>query len=62
MKRRSNQIAWILFIAASATGLGCTPLEHGVRDGINEGFNAAIATLIEAPFAYLVDQWLAGGN
>jgi len=37
---------------------GCD-LEKGVRDGVNDGLSAALASLIETPVNYVLDQVFA---
>jgi len=62
MKRVVHRAALLIIVTLTTWNAACTPLREGVSAGITDGFSAAFAAIIEAPFDYLIEQWLAGKN
>ncbi len=60
MKRCLQRIGWTLATLGLAWSTGCTPMAEGVRDGISDGFSAALAALIETPIVWAIEQALNG--
>jgi len=46
----------LLVCMASALWVAGCELERGARDGLSDGLSSAIATLVETPVLYILDQ------
>ena len=53
-----KQTLLLVCMASVLWTAGCD-LEKGVRDGLNDGLSAALASLIETPVNYILDQVFA---
>ena len=53
-----KQALLIVCMSSVLWACGCD-LEKGVRDGVNDGLSGALASLIETPVNYVLDQVFA---
>lgn len=50
-----RKLALLVCMVSALWVVGCD-MEKGFRDGVNDGLSSAIATLIETPVTYVLDQ------
>ncbi|MCG3126499.1 MAG: hypothetical protein CHACPFDD_01335 [Phycisphaerae bacterium] len=59
MKRIIRNVSVLAMAAACLAACGCTPVKQGFREGVSDGFSAALAALIETPVTAAVEAWVA---